>query len=182
VRYIVLCLLVIAAPSVALVDTIQVAALVPGYDDWILGAGADKVVAVNGPDDDDATYINGVAPGALERYLLASHAIPAGSTINIVSVRDRTRYYQGGPPTHRVGVALGEDVVESGFIGITNVYQDFTTPLTRPGGGDWTLGDLDTVGVYVKRTTGYPRVTSLWVIVDYTPPQMSVVPALLRME
>jgi len=150
-------------------ETIQVAA-VTTPDQWTLGAGADKVVAVNGPDDDDTSYIYCSTSGRWETYSLAANAIPVGATINSVSVVSRGYKSSGSTARWAVGVLLGG----SSTFGLTHFpasYTSYTETLARPGGGTWSVADLASVEVLVRfYNSGTIRVTSLWVSVDYTPP------------
>jgi len=150
--------------------TIQVAA-VTTPNQWTLGAGADKVVAVNGPDDDDVSYIVSVG-ASYEQYSLASNSIPSGSTIGSVSVFSRCKKNTGSNSAWRVAVILGANSTESGtHAASSGSYTNATDVLLRPGGGTWAMNDLTTLQVYVRNlNTNNTRCTSLWLIVVYTPP------------
>ena len=153
--------------------TIQVAA-VTSPDDWTLGAGADKVVAVNLPDDADTSYIHGTAEPSVEQYSLEAHSIPVGSTINSVSAVGRVKGHSVADPWFKLGVYLAGNSTLSATITGTASYADYTKALARPGGGAWSVADIAAVEVLIHQVTGlsarFARCTSLYVVVDYTPP------------
>jgi hypothetical protein len=152
--------------------TIQVAA-VTSPDQWTLWTGADKVVAVNAPDDDSTTLIYANFVGLGQRYSLAANTIPSGSVINSVSVYTRISGF--GPPIGSVFASLVLGVAVSNGptnvpTGLPPVWDSFTDLIARPGGGSWSLSDFSTLQVQVTAPANQPACTSLWVSVDYTPP------------
>lgn len=155
-------------------EVIQVAA-VTAPDQWALGAGADKVVAVNAPDDDDSSYISSGSTNAIEQYSIAGHTIPAGSVINSVSVHVRLRRVGGTFRLARGFVAFGATRSTTGFITTTLAYVTTESSLARPGGGSWSFADLASLeaGVLIAGGDTTARCTSVWLIVDYTPPSPS---------
>jgi len=171
VRILALLLSLIAASS-ALTATIQVAA-VTSPDQWTLGAGADKVVAVNSPNDNDTSYIACSVADDIEQYSIASNSIPVGSSINSASVYTRCKSMAGGTTRWVVGLKLAGTTSLSGYALAGYSYADNTTLVSRPGGGNWNLSDLTTLEVLIKfrfDATRHMRCTSLWLIVDYSPP------------
>jgi hypothetical protein len=151
---------------------IQVAA-VTSPDQWVLGAGANKVVAVNGPDDEDTTYIQSTTT-LTEQYSLAAAGIAPGSAINSVSVVSRVRFSAGSARTWRVDLKLGGNTTSGPNHTSAAAYASYSDTLGRPGGGAWSLADLATLEVAIVQTAAgagaVQRCTSLWLIVDYTPP------------
>lgn len=137
-------------------------------DDWTLGAGADKVVAVGSPDDEDTSYIFG-SSYSNQQYTLEAPGIPAGSTINSVSPHARCRT-ESGSDIFLLGVFIPPDYTNSGWKGTGTSYADFEESLARPGGGAWQLSDLDDLRIYINAGPTTIRATSFWIIVDYTPP------------
>jgi hypothetical protein len=142
------------------------------YDDWQVEGTTDKVAAVAEPDDDDTTRIGYWRYG--ESYLLATSSIPSGSTINSITVHSRLTTWEntygdrvnvflrlGGTdndgPIHNVGA---------------HVWANFDDVISRPGGGAWALSDLTTleVGVEASIWNEWGNCTTLYVVVDYTPP------------
>ena len=132
-------------------------------------------MAVNSPDDDNTSYLQAAADGYVEQYSLAAHTIPSGSKVNSVSVHSRTRRLSGSGNTHSVHLVLGgSSSVSATHVGATS-WVSFTDLLARPGGGSWTLSDLSTLEVGIKRVGSIiVRCTSLWLIVDYTPPKAAM--------
>jgi len=151
------------------IATIQVAATsVP--DQWTLGLGPNKVVAVQSPDDDNTTRIDESTVHDKEQYTLAASGIPAGSTINTVTVRSRS--LGGLDRGVTVGLVLGGNT-SIGPDHLNDVYTTFNDILPRPGGGAWLLADLPGLEVFCEKhgaVAGGVRCTSLWVLVDYTLP------------
>jgi hypothetical protein len=150
--------------------TIQVAA-VTAPDQWTLGAGANKVVAVNGPDDDNASYIWATTAGLSEQYALSSHIIPLGSTINLVSTSRRIIRVGGGAAAVRLDLKLGGNTTTGTTVPATPTWATFTETMLRPGGGLWSPSDFASLEMLlVKVYSSQANCTSLWLIVDYTPP------------
>lgn len=156
------------------IATIQVAA-VTAPDLWTLGAGADKVIAVNAPHDDDTSYIRASgAAGTREQYSLGTHVIPTGSTIQSVSTMARVRA-ESSVRSFRTVLVLGANSSFGGPHAEGTSYSSRTDVISRPGGGSWAFSDLNSlqIGIELVATpTVARRCTSLWLIVDYTPPGM----------
>ena len=153
------------------VATIQVAA-VTSPDQWTLGAGASKVAAVLSPDDDDTSYITSTVINNEQRFSLASNPIPIGSTISQVRCFSRTKRGGSSNGAMRVGVFLGASSYYSEDSTAPSVYLSRQQIMTRPGGGHWTPIDFNAleVSTQLRSYTRLVRCTSLWLIVDYTPP------------
>jgi hypothetical protein len=149
--------------------TIQVAA-VTSPDQWSLGAGANKVVAVNGPDDDDASYIYTTYTNYYQQYSLAAHSIPSGSAINSISIYSRCKKVSGSAAWYTY-LWLGAASATYGPHTMQLTYTNFTDLTPRPGGGAWAFSDLASLEVSIRHVaSGNGYCTSLWLIVDYTPP------------
>jgi len=142
-------------------------------DQWALGAGANKVVAVNSPDNADTSYISSTTL-LTEQYSLAASTIPAGSTITSVSGEMRIRYSAGSGKTIRVNLILGANTSNGPTHASPAAYTTYTDAIARPGGGAWQLADLASLQVAIQQTQSgsgtVQRCTTLRVIVDYTPP------------
>jgi hypothetical protein len=148
--------------------TIQVAA-VTSPNQWTLGAGANKVVAVNAPNDDDATYIYASTAGYKQQYNLTANSIPSGSTITSVKISNRAKV-TGGSGAYQGYVVLAGVTVYAPVHSPAS-YTTYEDAVSRPGGGSWAVSDLSSLEVGLYRVAGgTTRVTSLWIIVDYTPP------------
>jgi hypothetical protein len=151
--------------------TIQVA-VVTSPDQWALVAGANKVVAVNQPNDDATSYIQANSAIA-EQYSLAVPTIPTDSAINSVSTYARLRSTDG-LRTFAVDLILGASTTTGSTRTPGTSWTDFTDALARPGGGSWGLADFATLEVKLRQvSSGSGKLqdcTSLWLVVDYTPP------------
>lgn len=148
---------------------LQVAS-VGSYDEWMLETGADKVVAVNSPDDDATTNLMTTAAGQRQSYALAASSIPAGSTINSVSV---TLRFRGADTLGQSFLRLGTTNVDSPehHLYYGEGWNTFTDTIARPGGGSWALSDLSSLQVGVYSVDGglyNTKATTLFVTVDYT--------------
>lgn len=153
--------------------TIQVAA-VTSPNQWTLGAGANKVVAVNGPHDGDASYLSSTTTWK-QQYSLAAHSIPAGAVINSVAGVMMIRFSVGALGKNlRIDLKLGGNTSNGPVHTTSSFYITYTDVIARPGGGSWSLADLASLEVaLVQAQAGagtVQRCSSLWVIVDYTPP------------
>lgn len=86
--------------------TAQVAATTTP-DNWTLGAGASKVVAVTAPDDDDTTYINsGTTNGTEQRFTVTPGSISVGDTITQIDIDARNVRDHGSNPTFKLGYSF----------------------------------------------------------------------------
>jgi hypothetical protein len=149
--------------------TIQVAA-VTSPDQWTLGAGANKVVAVNAPNDDDTTYIYASTFGYKQQYNLTANSIPSGSTITSVKISSRAKVVTS-PGAYQGYVVLAGVTVTAPPHTPPGSYTTYEDAVSRPGGGSWAVSDLSSLELGLGRTAaGTTRVTSLWIIVNYTPP------------
>jgi hypothetical protein len=139
-------------------------------DDWLLGAGADKVSAVAEPDDDMTSYIIGDSSDLQQRYSLSAPTTPPGSTINSVTVSSRVHAFGAG--VQRLGLALGGNTSESSDINMGGGWSTEAVALSRPGGGAWDQTDLAALEVYiVRKASGTDNhCSTLFVEIDYTPP------------
>lgn len=143
-------------------------------DDWAFFQGLNKVQAVNSPDDDDTSWIFSNGSNNQQQYYLDTNSIPPGSTINSVSIRSRSRDNVPNNQTFHCSLILGINssdgpVHATGQTG----YSTFTDTIARPGGGAWSLLDLTTLEERITTDNANSSnilLTSLWLIVDYTPP------------
>jgi hypothetical protein len=140
-------------------------------DGFTLGAGASKVAAVALPDDGDASYISAALNNTEEKFQVAAPAVvTANDAINFVRV---------------VTVARSTSTLASFFTKLfysaststgatrTNVPTSYTTLnddyALAPDGGAWTLTKLQSLFASVRMAANRDmRVTSLYVVVDYT--------------
>lgn len=160
--------------------TIQVAA-VTSPDQWTSDGAYSKVVAVVSPDDDLTTLIYSLTSGQGEQYSLAASGLSPSVTINSVSVRSRcTVNHATNDGLINVSLWQGansstsSDHVIPHKIGGVFQWVVSTDSLPRPSGGTWTVADLAALQVQITNRISLVDVcTSLWIIVDYSPPGSS---------
>lgn len=153
-------------------EILEVAA-VSDLDLWTLGAGADKVVAVNSPNDDLTSYIYTVGTTyRYQKYTLAASSIPGGATINSVRIFSRMQRGGANDSTVRFRLYLGANYTESITYSLVAAWVDRTVGLSRPGGGNWSVADLAVLKASITNRLDLDQAncTSLWIIVNYTPP------------
>jgi hypothetical protein len=114
-----------------------------------------------------------------QSFLLEASAIPPGSTINSVSISTRLSNAWGGSPQVKSFLRLG-GANQDGPTNAPSGWQTFIDIITRPGGGPWSLADLATLEVGVLNdAAAFGICTTLFVIVDYTPPAAAPFGAML---
>src|SRR5438105_8780809 len=155
-------------------ETLQVSA-VSSPDQWSLIAGANKVAAVNQPDNDGTSFIRASADDLTQQYALSNTStVGAGDTINSVTIWARLDDIDGGDP-YRFGAVLGGSTSDTGDLFDLSSHTWTTKSLTlntKPGGGAWTKADVDALEVFVTfgssgGSTGL-QCTTLYAVVDYT--------------
>jgi hypothetical protein len=140
-------------------------------DNWTLGAGASKVAAVALPDDADTSYISAAVNNTEQKFQVAAPVVvTANDLINFVRI---------------VTVARSTSTLASYFTKLfysagtstgatrTNVPTSYTTLnddyALAPDGGAWTLTKLQSLFASIRMAANRDmRVTSLYVVVDYT--------------
>lgn len=152
------------------------------HQGWSLGAGSDKVDAVDDPigtPDDDTSYIVKADGESTETFTFTAFAIPDGSTIDDLTITIRTKEEAGG-----VGIrqALRIDGITYGGSSQfpTGSYADFTfVNTTNPDTGiAWTEADIEGTGTDELQQFGCRntftgageevRVTQVYATVNYT--------------
>jgi hypothetical protein len=147
-------------------------AAVGSPDTWTLTAGSTKVAACQTPDDDGTSYITSpTANNSEQRFSLDDPTlIGSGDTINSVQVR--IRHQRGGTPpgTIQAFLVLSTNVSFGTSTTTGAGWVDLTENISKPGGGSWTLTDLNNLVVGVRNTTNGRAVfcTTIEVIADYT--------------
>lgn len=134
----------------------------------------------SGTPDDDATYVyTGSSSTEKDAYELQNANLPADTVINSVKVYFRHRgYVNVGDKTGYARPYLrlnGSETTgtEEGVSGTT--YANFNEELSRPGGGDWSNTDIDSLQVAMglrrdAAAEGSPAITQSYVVVNYTLP------------
>lgn len=151
---------------------------------WTLVAGSSKWAAVAKPDDDATSYIE-IAREGTDKYSATVGTKPPGlSAVNGLKVglrgnsRDNASGTQIVNPFARLG---GSDGTAQAYSGLASAPAFSTVGLSavdRPGGGSWTVADIDSstlqVGVFVETwevtDPGFVGATTLWLEVDFAPP------------
>ena len=137
--------------------------------DWFnIGAAPANVQL---PDDGYTTRIVSNLGTDVHQYTLQANTIPAGSTVNSVTLHFRAIGVTGGgsirPRLYLAGnYSDGADTPVSAA-----AFADYDVTITRPGGGAWALADLTTLEVALRNLTpgDYTSVTTVYAIIDYTP-------------
>lgn len=136
------------------------------------GVGTHYTVVNEAVPDEDTGFVQNSTEGELkDAYNIDDTAIPAGSTINSVTVyfRVKTGYAsQGARPSLR----LGTNETAGTQIEPTTSWVTHNEALARPGGGSWAVADLNSlqvvIGLYVDTTGKWVRCTQIYVEIDYT--------------
>ena len=150
------------------------AASIGTYDQWSLLAGANKIVAVNSPDDDATSYIQETTNGECESYYLATP--PAMAELTTVTHRMRVKDPSGDADYCVFNGRLR--ITPNATVGTNrnsaNSYTTYTEVLGRPGGGSWSPADLSSLQVEICFVSSSPpntlQCTTLNVDIDYVPP------------
>jgi hypothetical protein len=148
---------------------------VGNYDQFLNVGGATKVASISPPDDDGTTCIREYHLNYRQSFTLAASAIPAGSTINSVTVHSRLATSEGAAGDYvKTFIRLGGADVDSAAHHVFPTFDhwtDFDDALSRPGGGSWDLADLASleIGVAVAMPSSWADCTTIYAVIDYTP-------------
>jgi hypothetical protein len=137
---------------------------------YILGAGANKVVAVNYPHDDAVTFIERGSANGTQTYKTAS--LPSGAAVlqKVDSIMKGMRYSANASQRcyQEFNGGASQDCGVDHDPGVTWTAQ-WHGDINRPGGGAWQVADIgngaNCLRLGVKATcdaTGGVRCTSLW--------------------
>lgn len=140
-----------------------------GTDDgWDLGVGANKVVAVQLPDDDLTSYISESDIDVRESYNMDNLSGADVITQQVITTRalrisNGNAFYPfmiSDTPTYRYG---------SGVAATTSFTDYDETDLAEPDGATWTQALINTTEIGVRRYAGASttRVTSLYWTITY---------------
>ncbi len=164
---------------------------VGNFDQWTLGAGADKLAAVSS-DDGDSSYIKSSTQGQRQTYAFPGAGVPTGSTINSVTLTVRARRAQSAGANINLivnkGVVASDESVGDN-INPNDTYQTIsrvltispftTSPWTVSEVNNWkTEGNSIYFGVRHNQSQSgrEGRVTRIYIVVDYTPPAADTAP------
>ena len=142
----------------------------------------DEVTPNDGTDYITSMYGDGLAHEVYDTFLKPSSGIPAGSTINSVTVYSRGRVTQtpGGFKVSWRNCLLVDGTL---YTADNFQYTSWTTVnsvwATNPKTGlPWTLSDIEALEFGVFGTDKYDAagdeswvdITTVWLVIDYTPP------------
>ncbi|QLG69612.1 MAG: internalin, putative [Candidatus Woesebacteria bacterium] len=170
--------------SVSFTDTLSsslVATAIANYDQWTANVG-DKVTAVS-TNDGDTTYITNSGNGQRQSFTFSNAGVPAGATINSVTLNVVAKEGQGGAKLKLLvekGPSDGDRSVGSDN-NLTGSYATYsrvmpTNPFT---GAAWTLAEVNSWSVKfgVENSANKTAiVTQIYLIVDYTEASPTPIP------
>jgi len=137
------------------------------FDTWPLQQGANKVVAVQTPDDDATTYLLSGGASCSESY--DHDALPAEAGA-IISVKTRGRGGIGGASTWWLGITDGvNSSLEQHSVAFWATHT--TGALAVPVGGDWDVSKVNAIEVFSQKGGFGPDnsyLTSLRLEVEWT--------------
>jgi hypothetical protein len=153
-------------------ETLQPDAIGP-IDQWTLGAGSKKQVAVQLPDDDDTTYISEMVAGQIQEFEVDNPSdILFADTISSVTLHYRARFVAGTAERVIPGLRVGGGTLDEGASQIlTGSYVNYSdTFALNPDSANWSLADLNSLRIRVRYVSGTAqiRVTTLRAEVQYT--------------
>ncbi len=156
--------------------SVNTPALVPTasgtYHQWTANTGTD-VTAVTSNDNDTSYIDNSVS---LDTFAVPNAAVPAGSTINSVTISTVARSTTAGASLHLITEKSGAVSLDPSPKTLTTSYATYMRSMTTDPstGSAWTLAEVNAwttkFGVRTINGTQTPRVTQLSVLVSYTPP------------
>ncbi len=152
------------------------------YQDWETLVGTSHWEATNDDPVDDSTYIETQVQGRVDIQALANPTFDDSDTVNSVTIYCRA-YAIGTKGPEKISFFDRLDTTDrdqEDNIGVTRDSWDqynSATLITAPDGGGWTkqkVTDLQ-VGI-ITNTLGAEtlRVSEIWIVVDYTPPAVSI--------
>ena len=130
----------------------------PGtYNNWSANSGFFNYLVVDDPPgspDDDTTYVKLLLSDgpAKDSYNLADRVdIGDGDTINSVTVKFRARHTKSSGTSYIKPMLRLSTTNNIGTqIGVTSSYGNYSQTISRPGGGSWTVTDLDSLQVGIE--------------------------------
>ncbi len=180
--------LAFATPASAVVTT-SIPVSVGNYSEWNLGVGSTKTNAVTSSDG-DASYIIESSNGDDQTYNMSGAGIPAGSTVNSVSLFVVARRFSNAFEPHiklRLEQGTGSGNQSDGSdLTLTTPYATYIRPLpVNPFTGlAWTASEVNSwavkFGVRKTNSSGAAVVTQVYVLVDYNLPPDTTAPVVTQ--
>jgi hypothetical protein len=140
-------------------------------DNWSLAAGSTKVAAVATDDGDTSRIESGTTSGTIQQFTLANPAnIASGDTINSVTLYAVCKRGGTPPGNYTVSAVLGANTTDGTSRTSGASYAETSETFSaRPGGGAWTLTDVNNLVLQIRNTqTRNILATQLYAVVDYT--------------
>jgi hypothetical protein len=159
------------------------------FDNWTLGAGGDKFTAVDpgdypGVDDSDASYVViGTSPGGASKQSFKFGGRPKLASVASFNYQVWARQETGGPGDESIFVIARMDGVEGTPVSISpgsgSGYIEFLGAIPRPGGGDWSVADIENPDLQIvidvpSDNAAVARVSESAFFVDGTPAEVGV--------
>ncbi len=147
------------------------------YNTWTAVGSANKVTDITA-NDGDTNYISDTTLNNAQTYVFANAGVPAGSTINSISVVAYAKASSGTPTIKfRTEKGNGNNNLRDSAtnITLTNTYTAYTNQMTTNPftSAAWTLAEVNSwtshFGVIKTSSTGTVAVTQIYVVVNYTP-------------
>ncbi|MEI6288629.1 MAG: DUF5011 domain-containing protein [bacterium] len=153
---------------------------VGNFDDWDLGAGATKVLAVGSSDATDVSYIATTTDGKAQTFTMPGAGLPTGSVINSITLNVISRV---SPGSFGINLRLEKgttspDISDDSIHTLTGSYVTYSRVLAiNPFTGlAWTLAEVNSwttnFGVQYTPCVGpgdMIYITQVSVDIDYTP-------------
>ena len=136
------------------VSDVMAATVAVTPDSWTLSAGASKVAAVAANDGDTSFLLSGSTANTQQQFTLAdpSHFQP-GDIINSVTLRATCRRNSTPAGNVLLTAVLAGNTSAGAAQGTGSGYAEFSqTFATRPGGGAWTLADVQNLEARIQNT------------------------------
>lgn len=123
-------------------------------NNWTLSAGATKAAAVSGNDGDTSYISSGGTANTQQQFSLVNPVhIQPGDVISSVTLRATARRASNPGGSFRLTAVLGASTALGTPYSTANTYADFTDAFTtRPGGGAWTLTDVQNLEARIHNT------------------------------
>ena len=149
------------------------------FSDWLPNGTASAITATNGTDATDATYIDTSATPLISIFMPTKASVPSGN----ITVNSVTLYVvaKGTAPSSSFQFVVAKDsthFIVSSSTPLTTGYQTYSHIFPTEGdGSSWTKGTdgndeitnwSNSFGVQTTAGTPVPRVTQMYVVVNYS--------------